>query len=386
MNERLRRAIPIVAVAAFVLVPELAAVDVRLVRTADELDMPVSVFAPVDGTGRIYVVEQRGRVRLIERGSLRAEPVLDVSDRVTCCGEQGLLDFTLDPQFASNGHAYVNYTDEGGSTVVARYSLIPGSEESFDPTSERVLLTVAQPFRNHNGGQTRFGPDGALYIAIGDGGSGGDPGNRAQNPGTLLGKILRIRPSADGYTIPADNPFVGTPGARAEIWAFGLRNPWRFSFDRRTGDLWIADVGQGEIEEIDFQPAFSGGGENYGWRLMEGSQCFNPSSGCSRPDLVLPVLEYGHDEGCSVTGGYVYRGRSIRDLEGRYVFGDFCSGTIWVATRQGDGSWEKELLLQTTLNIASFGERADGEILVLDRNGALYRIEREGGRRRGVRR
>lgn len=372
--------------AALLAAAPLAAVDVRLTKIAEGFDRPVSVFAPIDGTGRIFIVEAPGRVRVLERKTLLPEPVLDISSRVSCCGERGLLDFTLDPQFATNGHAYVNYTNLAGHTVVARYTLAADGSGNFDPASERILLAVEQPFSNHNGGQTRFGPDGALYLALGDGGSGGDPGNRSQNLGTLLGKILRIRVGGDGYTIPADNPFVGTAGARGEIWAYGLRNPWRFSFDRRTGDLWIADVGQGSVEEINHQPAFSPGGENYGWRLMEGSRCFNPSSGCVRPELVLPVVEYEHDEGCSVTGGYVYRGRGLRELEGRYVFGDYCSGAIWTATRLEDGSWQRDLLIQTSLNIASFGEQADGELLVLDLSGNLYRMEREHRRRRGVRR
>lgn len=348
------------------------------------LEMPISIFAPRDGSQRVFVLEQRGRVRLVRGGTLLEAPVLDITDRVSCCGERGLLDLTFDPDFDVNQHVYVNYTDRSGDTVIARFTAADASAEQIDRSTERVLMKVQQPFGNHNGGQLRFGPDGKLYIALGDGGAAGDPGNRAQRLDTLLGKILRIDIDGDPYAIPSDNPFVGVDGARGEIWAYGLRNPWRFSFDRTTGDLWIADVGQGRVEEVDFAPSTSRGGENYGWRKMEGSSCFEPASGCRSPDLVLPVVEYEHDEGCSVTGGYVYRGRSHRELRGAYIFGDFCSGTIWTARRGEDGRWSREVLMRTALTITSFGETSAGEILVLDYSGTLYRLGSAAPRKRPV--
>ena len=382
----LRTAI-IVAFATLALGAEPGATqELRLTEVVRGLDRPVSVFAPADGSGRIYVVEQPGRVRLVVGGTVRSTPALDLTSRVSCCGERGLLDFTLDPAFASNGRAWVNYTDTGGDTVIASFTTRPSDPDQFDPASERIILRIPQPFSNHNGGQLRFGPDGKLWIGTGDGGSGGDPGNRAQRLDTLLGKMLRLDVSTGDLAIPEDNPFAGSTSALPAIWSYGLRNPWRFSFDRRNGDLWIADVGQGSIEEVNRALAGSAGGENYGWRTMEGSACFNPASGCNRAGLVLPVVEYRHDEGCSVTGGFVYRGRSIRSLEGRYVFGDYCSGTIWVATEQPGGSWVRDVLIQTTFNISSFGEQSDGELLVLDYGGALYRLERVPERRRPVRR
>lgn len=366
--------------------PCAEAQELRLARVASGLDRPVSIYAPADGSSRIFVVEQRGRVRLIVDGTLRGEMVLEITDRVSCCGERGLLDFTLDPAFASNGHAWVNYTDRSGDTVISRFTARAGMPNQLDPNSEHVVLRIPQPFSNHNGGQLRFGPDGKLWIGTGDGGSGGDPGNRAQRLDTLLGKILRIDVAGESYGIPEDNPFVSNPAARAEIWAYGLRNPWRFSFDRRTGDLWIADVGQGSVEEVNRLGAGSSGGENFGWRIMEGSSCFNPPGGCDPSDLVVPVVEYRHDEGCSVTGGFVYRGRSLPSLEGRYIFGDYCSGTVWSAERLGDGSWSREVLIETGLNISSFGEESDGELLILDHAGSLYRLEQVPQRRRPVRR
>lgn len=380
------RAAAIIYAIAFSGALPIVAQELRLRRLASGLDRPVSVYAPSDGSSRVYVVEQPGRVRLMVDGTLRTEPVLDIRHLVSCCGERGLLDFILDPAFAANGRAWVNYTDASGNTAIARFTARPENETRFDPQSQRIVLQIPQPFTNHNGGQLRFGPDGMLWIGTGDGGSGGDPGNRAQRLDTLLGKMLRLDVRGDSYQVPRDNPFIGSAGARPEIWSFGLRNPWRFSFDRRTGDLWIADVGQGAVEEVNLAPAGSSGGENYGWRIMEGSSCFNPSSGCNRAGLALPVVEYRHDEGCSVTGGHVYRGRSIRELEGRYIFGDYCSGTIFSATRRSDGSWSREILLRTSLNITSFGEQSDGEILILDHGGSLYRLERVPARRRPVRR
>jgi glucose/arabinose dehydrogenase len=259
---------------------------------------------------------------------------------------------------------------------VARYSVSPGNPNRANPSSAVPILGVQQPFTNHNGGQMQFGPDGYLYIGMGDGGSGGDPNNRAQNLGDLLGKLLRLDvDSGTPYAIPPSNPFVGSPGARAEVWAYGLRNPWRFSFDRASGDLWIADVGQGTWEEIDYQPATSIGGENYGWRRMEGSHCFNPPANCNSGTLVLPVVEYDHDVGCSVTGGYVYRGTRSPRLNGTYIYGDYCSGVMWGATRNANGTVTSRRLLDVTFNISTFGEDVNGEVYVADYgNGMVCRL------------
>lgn len=373
----------VVAVAwRFIAPAALEAQNVRLVPVAGGFDQPVSVIAPHDGSRRIFVVEQGGRVILLRDGVRQAEPFLDIRSRVSCCGERGLLDMALDPSFELNGHVWVNYTNSAGNTVISRFTTAGAAASA---SSELVVLTVEQPFTNHNGGQLRFGPDGFLYIALGDGGSAGDPGNRAQRLDTLLGKLLRIDVRQGAYSIPAGNPFAGTAGARPEIWALGLRNPWRFSFDRDTGNLWIADVGQSRLEEVNLQPSSSGGGQNYGWRTMEGTSCYSPPSGCATTGLTLPVIEYGHGEGCSITGGYVYRGRAIPSLRGRYVFGDLCSGTIWAA-RASETGWQRELLLETTASITSFGETSAGELLVVDYAGTLYRIDPVPVKLRGARR
>jgi hypothetical protein len=269
----------------------------------------------------------------------------------------------------------VNYTNTEGDTVIARYT-VSGYPNVADQNSALVLLKTTQPFQNHNGGQLQFGPDGYLYIGMGDGGSGGDPQNNAQNPGMLLGKMLRI--DIDGgvpYAIPASNPFVGNPEVLDEIWAFGLRNPWRFSFDRETGDLFIGDVGQGSWEEVNFQPATSPGGENYGWRLMEGTHCYNPSTNCNDGALTLPIIEYDHSAGCSVTGGYRYRGIRIQDLFGVYLYADYCTGLIWGATEDGNGGWMVRELLDTDFRITTFGEGETGEIYLADfGSGTIYQI------------
>jgi glucose/arabinose dehydrogenase len=272
-------------------------------------------------------------------------------------------------------HFYVDYTRaEDGATVVARYGIDPEDQDRALPGSFEEVLTVPQPFGNHNGGMTAFGPDGYLYIALGDGGGSGDPGGNGQDPSSLLGSILRIdvESSRRPYAVPADNPFVGREGYREEIWAWGLRNPWRFSFDRRTGDLYIADVGQRLWEEIDFQHAGSPGGENYGWNRTEGSHCYDADT-CDMSDLTAPVHEYGHDAGCSVTGGYVYRGTGSPGLFGVYLFGDYCSGRIWGLSRSS-GAWTATELADTELSIVSFGESASGEIYVVDIGGEIYRL------------
>jgi glucose/arabinose dehydrogenase len=337
--------------------------------------LPNLVSVTHAGDSRLFITLQRGQVMIHDGTRVLPEPFLDIRSLVTSNDERGLLSVAFHPHYAFNGLFYVNYTNLSGNTVVARYSVSPLDANRANPSSAVPILTIAQPFANHNGGQLQFGPDGYLYIGMGDGGSGGDPGNRAQNLGDLLGKMLRIDvDSASPYAIPPSNPFTGQ-GMRREIWAYGLRNPWRFSFDRATGDLWIADVGQGTWEEIDFQPATSIGGENYGWRRMEGTHCFNPATNCNTGNLVLPVIEYDHGVGCSVTGGYVYRGTRSPRLIGRYIYGDFCTGRIFGATRSANGAVTTGQLIDVPFNISTFGEDVAGEIYVGDySNGILYRL------------
>ena len=355
--------------------------EVTLEPFADGFTQPLFVTHAGDGSDRLFVVEQRGQIRVIEDGDVREEPFLDVSNLISCCGERGLLGLAFHPDFEENGLFYVNYTNPSGNTVVAAYRASDDLTEA-DPDSGTTLLTVPQPYGNHNGGHLVFGPDGYLYIGLGDGGSGGDPEENGQDLSTLLGALLRIDVDggADGepYGVPESNPFVDTEGARPEIWAYGLRNPWRFSFDRETGDLWIGDVGQNAWEEIDFQPVSSAGGENYGWDVMEGAHCFEPDTGCDETGLVLPVLEYPHSQGSSVTGGYRYRGAALPELVGTYLFGDFTSGRIWGATETGDAEgsgWSSKELLDTNYRISTFGEDEAGELYVIDYSGgALYKL------------
>ncbi len=351
----------------------IAADPIELERLDGSYSLPLLVTHAGDASGRLFVVEQRGRILIIDRGRLLQTPFLDLTGRVGSGNEQGLLGLAFHPDFEANGLFFVNYTDNRGDTMVSRFAASADPNRA-DDSSEVEVLSYDQPFSNHNGGHLAFGPDGYLYISSGDGGSGGDPRNNAQDLDSLLGKILRIDVDGLPLAIPPDNPFVGDSSARDEIWAFGLRNPWRFSFDSRTGDLYIGDVGQNRVEEIDFQPGSSPGGENYGWRRKEGNSCFNPSSGCDRPGLVDPILTYSHSQGCSVTGGYVYRGRSAAALKGLYLFGDFCSGTIWAAEARADGLWQSTRLLDSGLSISSFGEDEAGEVYVVDRGGRVFRL------------
>jgi hypothetical protein len=350
---------------------------IRLETTISGLANPVAITHAGDGSGRLFITEQGGRILIYDGSELLPAPFLDISALLSTGGERGLLSVAFHPNYASNGHFYVNYTNTGGDTVIARYS-VSNDPNLADPASALTVLTIAQPYSNHNGGQLQFGPDGYLYIGMGDGGDAGDPNNYAQNPASLLGKMLRIAVDGDApYGVPADNPFISDEQVRDEIWALGLRNPWRFSFDRSTGDLFIGDVGQNSWEEIDYQPAGSTGGENYGWRLMEGNHCFNPGTNCNDGSLTLPVLEYGHDLGCSVTAGYRYRGKDNPLLSGLYIYGDFCSGRIWGAKPGGDGNWSAEELMDTNLNISTFGEDENGELYVVHRaspGGSVYRI------------
>ena len=347
---------------------------------AQGLSSPVAITNARDGSGLLYITLQEGRIVILDGATVRAQPFLDVRSLVSCCGEQGLLSVAFHPSYPSNGLFYIDYTDRNGDTVVARYRRSSEDPARADPSSAVTLLHIDQPFSNHNGGQLLFGPDGYLYIGMGDGGSGGDPGNRAQNLGELLGKILRIDVDhGSPYAIPPDNPFVSRDGARPEIWAYGLRNPWRFSFDT-GGNLFIGDVGQNAWEEIDVEPPGTGGGRNYGWRLMEGTHCFNPASNCDGSSLVLPIAEYSHSMGCSVTGGFRYRGRFSR-FRDRYFYADYCSGILWAATESSAGAWSSEQLLTVNAQITSFGEDEAGELYLTDQGGKIFRLADHGSTR-----
>jgi glucose/arabinose dehydrogenase len=331
-----------------------------------------------DGSGDLYVVEQVGRVHRLPtcQSAPPQAPWLDISDRISAGGERGLLGLAFHPDFVSNGRFFVDYTNRDGNSVVSEFTR--SADGTVDPGAERVLLQVDQPFANHNGGMLAFGPDGYLYIGFGDGGSGGDPMGNGQNRATLLGKILRIDvDSRDPYGIPADNPFQpGNGEGRApEIWDWGLRNPWRFSFDRETGALWIGDVGQSAVEEIDFEPAGEGG-RNYGWNVMEAEGCYRADA-CDQTGMTLPVATYSHDEGCSVTGGYVYRGQEYPSLFGLYFYADYCSGTIWTldADALGAGQPVAPTVFGTVdFTVSSFGEDEAGELYIVDHSGTVYSL------------
>jgi glucose/arabinose dehydrogenase len=343
-------------------------VRIELELVVDGLDAPLDVTHAGDGSGRIFIVEQGGLIKLLDPSG-RLDTFLDISNLTEAGGEQGLLGLAFHPDYRDSGLFYVNYTDLNGDTVVAEYRAPPAGDRA-DSSSARVLLTIDQPFSNHNGGGLAFGPDGFLYVATGDGGSGGDPMGNGQRLDTLLGKLLRIDvDGASPYSIPDDNPFAKDEGARPEIWAYGLRNPWRFSFDSASNTLWIGDVGQGRVEEIDRVDAGQGG-LNFGWNEMEGDECFEGS--CNPEDFRLPVAVYGRDGGaCSVTGGHVYRGEASPALRGGYFFGDFCSGQIWALDAGRAGPQEEVELLDTDHLISSFGIDESGEIYVTDLGGGL---------------
>lgn len=338
-------------------------------RVARNLAKPVFLTHSGDGSGRLYIVEQDGRIKILLDGTVLGSPFLNLSAKVSKGSERGLLGLAFHPDYATNGKFYVNYTNTSGDTVVAEYTR--SSNPNIANATGRILLTIDQPYSNHNGGMLAFGPDRYLYIGMGDGGSSGDPGNRAQRLTYLLGKILRIDidNSAGGklYAIPPGNPYAGATAGLDEIWSFGTRNPWRFSFDSKTGDLWIGDVGQNRYEEINRSTAPNAGrAVNYGWRVLEGKHCYSPSSGCSTSGKTPPMAEYSHSLGCSVTGGYVYRGLAYRGLVGGYLFGDFCSGRVWALRAHGPDSQAPVLMADTNLSISSFGEGEDGTLYVTD--------------------
>jgi glucose/arabinose dehydrogenase len=338
------------------------------------LSNPLLLTAP-ESDSRLFIVEQPGRIRIIENGTLLPTPFLSLVGQVSSDFEQGLLGLAFHPSYASNGFFYVYYTALNGAIRVERYT-VSANANVADAGSAHLIITVPHPSQtNHNGGMLAFGTDDKLYIGTGDGGGGGDPDENGQNPGVLLGKLLRIDVDAgDPYSIPSNNPFVGTAGARGEIWALGLRNPWRWAFDRTAERLYIADVGQGTWEEVNVVTA-AAAGVNYGWDVMEGRHCYEPSSGCTQTGLTLPILEYSHSEGCSITGGFVYRGAAIPSLQGTYFYADYCSG--WVRSfryANGAATEQQEWGFGNLGNILSFGQDAAGELYILSANGTVYRI------------
>ena len=349
--------------------------EVVLQQVASGLSRPTSIAHAGDGSGRLFVTRQEGEMHVIDDSVVRGDLFLDLRGRISCCGEQGLLGLAFHPDFVSNGFFYINYTDPNGDTVVARFRVSEDDPNIADSDSESLVLKVEQPSREHNGGQLAFGPDGFLYIGLGDGGPGGAGNPNAQQLGTLLGTILRIDvDSAEPYATPPSNPFVGRDEARGEIWVYGLRNPWRFSFDRLTGELFIGDVGQRTIEEIDHLPSGSLGGTNFDWNVMEGTTCSDGSVDCNiLGEFENPILEYSHDEGCSVTGGYVYRGDTLPGLQGHYLFSDFCSGVL-SAARQQSGVWEVVSSRDTGLSVTTLGEDESGGMYVAGAGGSIFRL------------
>jgi glucose/arabinose dehydrogenase len=356
----------------------LPAVDTEIV--AEGFYRPLLVTDARDGSGRLFVVEQGGRVWVVQDGQRLEAPFIDLTARISpeanqaFYTERGLLGLAFSPDFAESGRFYVNYTGPDGNSVVERY-VVSDDPNVADPASAETIMTVQQPYANHNGGHLAFGPDGYLYIAFGDGGSQGDPQNNAQNLNSLLGKILRIDVSGEGpgYTVPVDNPFAMDSDAAPEIWAYGLRNPWRFSFDMTTGDLFIADVGGSAFEEVNFEPADAAGGLNYGWKAWEG---FQSTGMLADPgNAVAPIATYDHGQGVSVSGGYVYRGEVYPVLDGVYFYGDFASGRLWGAMQMDDGEWLVDNLgTLAGRSISSFGQDENGEVYVVDYNGAILRL------------
>ncbi|MDZ4724254.1 MAG: PQQ-dependent sugar dehydrogenase [candidate division Zixibacteria bacterium] len=362
--------------------PPKPLVDVEVAFPALTFELPVDLQHTPDTTNRLFVVEQAGKIRVFANDSLTdtASLFLDITDRVKKIGwEEGLLGLAFDPDFQTNGYFYVNYTAANPDrTVISRFLVSPSQSNQANNGTETIILTFEQPFENHNGGGLAFGPDGFLYIGTGDGGSKGDPNNNGQNRKALLGKFLRINVNATSpgknYSIPVDNPFVGNDsGWREEIFAYGMRNPWRFSFDS-SGNLWAGDVGQGKYEEIDI---IKNGG-NYGWRIMEGMHCYNPSSGCNQSGLMLPVIEYPQPIGASVTGGYVYGGARVPGLQGKYIYADFMTGRIWSADTDGTTASNIRELIKTDLGISSFGTDINNELYMTAFDGKIHRFKQIG--------
>jgi glucose/arabinose dehydrogenase len=340
------------------------------------LNTPVGAVNAGDGSGRLFIIEQEGVIRILQNGELLRNPFLDIQEKVECCSEKGLLGLAFHPHYPENGYFYINYTelrDGDLYSVIARYSTSSDPNQA-DPDSEVRLIELQQPYENHNGGSLVFGPDGYLYAGLGDGGNAGDPQGYGQSLQTLLGKILRIDvDGGDPYQIPGDNPFING-GGQPEIWLYGLRNPWRFSFDRLTGDMYIGDVGQGRWEEVHYIPAGNPGGGNLGWNYFEGMHPFEdtPPAGMT---FIEPVAEYAHNPDYSITGGYVYRGPSLPELYGVYIYGDFRSGFVRGLLQLEDGNWQNEVLFTTGALISSFGEDEAGEIYLVDYQGDLFRLE-----------
>ncbi len=359
---------------------DLTPFDVEMAFPDLSFSQMVHIADAADSTGRLWVVQQNGQVLVFinEPSASSTNIFLDIGTQLSATGgEQGLLGLAFDPSYFSNGYFYVNYTAPTPlRSVISRFTVSSTDANLANPNSELVLLEVEQPFGNHNGGMLAFGPDGYLYASLGDGGSSGDPGGHGQNRTTLLGSVLRIDVSAatqaQPYSVPADNPFVGAGGGvREELWAYGLRNPWRFSFDPPTGQLWVGDVGQNHYEEVDILEP----GRNYGWNVMEGAHCYPPPGAvCDQTDLELPVAEYAHSEGCSITGGRVYRGTRVSDLAGAYVYGDYCSGKIWGLRYEAGSVIEQALLIDTNLTITSFGVDQQGTLYIIPYNGAIHRF------------
>jgi glucose/arabinose dehydrogenase len=353
--------------------PPPTAAGLRVV--ASGLSNPVYLTSP-PGDARLFIVQQTGVIRVVKNGSLLATPFLDIRNLVSRRSEQGLLSMAFHPSYAANGFFFVDYTDRTGDIRVVRYHVSGANRDRADPSSAKPILTIPhRSFPNHNGGLVMFGPDGKLYIATGDGGGEGDPLGNGQKISTLLGKILRIDVNAGNpYAIPSDNPFVGRPGARGEIWAYGLRNPWRFAFDRSTSRIYIADVGQSAWEEVDIQSARAAG-RNYGWKIMEGRHCFSPRANCNMQGLTLPQFEYSHGQGCAIIGGFVYRGSRIPSLVGRYLYSDLCGGWLRSFFFNGGVTEHKQWNVGNFGTPTSFGEDSAHELYLLSQNGRVYRIE-----------
>ncbi len=365
---------PVVAGIPNAFVP--ANINLSFTRIARGLSSPVFITHSGDNNGRLFVVEQTGRIRVIRKGVLQSAPFLDLRSKISTGGERGLLGLAFHPDYSWNRKFYVYYTDKSGTIVIAQYLRSSTNASLAVSSSAKTVLKISHPASNHNGGTLAFGPDRYLYAGIGDGGGSGDASNNAQNVGRLLGKILRINiDTGHPYAIPPTNPYVGQTGHDL-VWSFGLRNPWKFSFDRQTGDLWIGDVGQNRFEEVNRSTAPNAGrAVNYGWRVLEGRTCFNPSSGCSTSGKTMPLAVYGHNLGCSVTGGYVYRGSTYPDLVGVYLFGDYCSGRIWGVDAAGSGNQTPVLLRDTATNLSSFGQDQAGNLYIVDHGGEIWLVK-----------